>query len=95
MKYGKSYKLLFAALIITVTALMVGCFGEREYNKEDMDFVLVIKEDPTLTVDGKFEKTRGICTVTLKKYPRCLKHEVRHCVEGYFHGSMQSGEDCY
>lgn len=82
-------------LLLALILLIPGCFEKKEYNKEDMDFVLVIKEDPNLTVDGKFEKVKGICTVTLKAYPRCLKHEVRHCVEGYFHGHMQSGEDCY
>ena len=28
------------------------------------------------------------------KYPRCLQHEVRHCIEGNWHKGRVSTEDC-
>ena len=35
-----------------------------------------------------------ICVVALKDYPRCLLHEIRHCIEGKWHGDEPNGDDC-
>lgn len=35
-----------------------------------------------------------ICAVQLKTYPRCLLHEIRHCIEGKWHGDTPNGDDC-
>ena len=35
-----------------------------------------------------------VCAVQLKTYPRCLLHEVRHCIEGKWHGDEKNGDDC-
>ena len=35
-----------------------------------------------------------ICAVQLKEYPRCLLHEIRHCIEGRWHGDAPNGDDC-
>ena len=36
----------------------------------------------------------GFCDIRLKKYPKCLLHEIRHCFEGDFHPNESSDEDC-
>lgn len=48
-------------------------------------------------VNGYADIGGGLCTVFLRKdsYPYCLKHEIRHCLEGNFHSYTQySTEDC-
>lgn len=34
------------------------------------------------------------CIVTLRQYPECLLHEIRHCFEGQWHPGRTSDEDC-
>lgn len=36
----------------------------------------------------------GFCHIRLKKYPKCLLHEIRHCFEGDYHKGESSDEDC-
>jgi hypothetical protein len=38
--------------------------------------------------------TLNICQIVLRKYPRCLLHEVRHCIEGAWHDDRPNTEDC-
>ena len=36
-----------------------------------------------------------MCVVNLRKYPRCLLHEIRHCIEGHWHDpDVPNSEDC-
>lgn len=35
-----------------------------------------------------------LCIVQLRRYPRCLQHEMRHCIEGNWHGDAPNDEDC-
>lgn len=35
------------------------------------------------------------CVIVLREYPRCLQHEVRHCLEGAWHGAAPNDEDCH
>lgn len=35
-----------------------------------------------------------VCVVNLREYPRCLLHEVRHCIEGAWHDERPNSEDC-
>ena len=35
------------------------------------------------------------CRVVLRKYPQCLQHEIRHCLEGDWHKSQpHNTQDC-
>ena len=46
---------------------------------------------------GKATWQDGHCTVVVKRsvYPRCITHEVRHCIEGHFHSpGLSSNTDC-
>ena len=36
----------------------------------------------------------GVCAIVLRKYPTCLAHEMRHCVEGAWHDERPNSEDC-
>lgn len=36
----------------------------------------------------------GFCIIELRKYPKCLAHEVRHCFEGDWHKGRQTTQDC-
>lgn len=43
-----------------------------------------------MTIDGK-----RICVINLREYPRCLLHEIRHCIEGHWHpDDIPNSEDC-
>lgn len=35
------------------------------------------------------------CKIVLRKYPQCLQHEIRHCLEGDWHkGQSHNTQDC-
>lgn len=48
-------------------------------------------------VGGKASWNGDDCTIWIRAslYPRCITHEVRHCIEGHFHHpEVASGQDC-
>jgi len=73
-----------------------GCSSlyEPKYNIERDFFVVKIVEDPELKTDGLAEWKQSYCKITLKKYPKCLLHEMRHCIEGDWHDEKPNGQDC-
>jgi hypothetical protein len=58
-------------------------------------FVTVIKINPQLPTLGIARTSLGVCEITLREYPICLLHEIRHCVEGSWHEGRETDEDCY
>ena len=34
------------------------------------------------------------CIIALRRYPDCLLHEIRHCIEGDWHSDTPNNEDC-
>ena len=36
----------------------------------------------------------GMCFIALREYPRCLQHEMRHCLEGKWHDEKPNDEGC-
>jgi hypothetical protein len=68
--------------------------GEPEYKIQQKEFTLKIVEAPNLGNPGFARWRGGYCEIYLKKYPVCLKHEIRHCIEGHWHDSRPNGEDC-
>lgn len=84
--------LLLACLLLT------GCdsfYSEPKPTLKYPGFVMTIKVDPNLPTLGLAELTPGICKITLREYPVCLLHEVRHCTEGLWHEGRETDEDCY
>jgi hypothetical protein len=67
------------------------------------DFVVSIRSEPeqlpkdsvygtatTMELNGK-----RMCVINLREYPRCLLHEIRHCIEGDWHDpQIPNSEDC-
>lgn len=71
--------------------LLAGCAAAPVLERETV--TLTVRELPTLDSDGAAILMGDRCTVYLRRYPKCLAHEVRHCLEGFWHEGP-SGEDC-
>lgn len=92
----------FFVLIMTSTVAM-GCANtppKPTIMQTSFAFELVIdssvsSQHSTLGVTyGRAEYAPGYCRITLREYPTCLLHEIRHCIEGDFHPNIDSVEDC-
>jgi hypothetical protein len=67
----------------------------------DFQFHIRVEPDqlPKPTVNGTATlmelNGKRICVVNLREYPRCLLHEIRHCIEGDWHDrDIPNAEDC-
>jgi hypothetical protein len=87
-------------LILFSIILQTSCQSIKEYNK-----TIPIPESPItiqvhqmhnmpIDVEGYYRKSGNICHIYLRRYPRCLAHEVRHCLEGAWHGNKPNYDDC-
>lgn len=87
-------KWLCASLLV---AVLVACasFDTPEPVLERTASIITVKIDPTLTTLGNSQWSGQLCTITLREYPTCLAHEVRHCLEGKWHGNRVSNRDCF
>ena len=85
---------MIRALLLCV--LLTGCdsFDAPRPVLERTASIINFKIDPTLATLGHAQWVGQLCTITLREYPVCLQHEVRHCLEGKWHGDEPSGEDC-
>lgn len=99
-------KIAIASLItlswLLLLAFLLGWFNEEpkpvlRYDFKFERFVgnISIKEDPNLPTLGKHQEVGGMHFITLRKYPICLLHEIRHATEGDWHKGRESDEDCY
>lgn len=57
--------------------------------------IINVKIDPALTTLGHAQWVGQLCTTTLREYPYCLQHEMRHCLEGSWHKGYDTSSDCY
>ena len=57
--------------------------------------IINVKIDPALATLGHAQCVGQLCTITLREYPVCLQHEVRHCLEGKWHGATPNNDDCW
>jgi hypothetical protein len=74
--------------------LLAGC-AEPPPTLKYPGFILTIHIDPNLSTLGLSERGLGVCKITLREYPVCLLHEVRHCAEGDWHVERESDTDCF
>jgi hypothetical protein len=97
------YLALPLALLLTGCATIDDIFGPAKPPKiVNSRFILVIQETPELPMQhpGKammydFGPARDkMCVIDLRRYPVCLLHEIRHCIEGDWHGAFPNGDDC-
>lgn len=78
--------------------LLAGCddFDPAPAAPQRSTSLITVTIDPNLKTDGWAHWKGNTCLITLRRYPVCLGHEVRHCLEGHFHPEgTRSGEDCY
>jgi hypothetical protein len=88
---------------LALLAALTGCaaFDAPVYNVEHTQFKLTIRVDPNLprNINGEAALLEFMgqkhCVITLRQYPMCLLHELRHCVEGHWHDpKVANSEDC-
>jgi hypothetical protein len=80
-------------LLLLLSAL-AGCADPQTYifeRKTTKVTVVEVKRLPTL---GRATWVNGMCYIALREYPTCLAHEVRHCLEGKWHGNEPNHDDC-
>lgn len=100
----RDYVSVFAAAVAVGTALIGGCATHQPapLQPTPLPFTITVVENPEAVPKGyagvaHMKYKDGViyeCAVTLRKYPICLAHEVRHCLEGDFHPGRRSTEDC-
>ncbi len=83
-------------ITLALLVLLAGCSPEPTFKDVANPVVkITISENPMMTEDGLAYMRGDKCEIVLKRYPKCLKHEVRHCLEGQWHGNDDSSVDCY
>lgn len=81
---------------------LVGCTSPVKKETLSFGIPIYVEEAPHLLKPGEHAQARlqykgdvlVACRVILKQYPKCLLHEVRHCVEGNWHEGHESSQDC-
>ena len=84
-------------VVLLVGALLVGCSfsGPPPKMVRSSTSIIVIESDRLpIGVKGTAIVSGDKCIITLQKYPYCLQHEVRHCLEGNWHQGYNTVEDC-
>lgn len=84
--------------LILLAAMLTGCAYKAPVPVRND--VRVILRSPMEYDDQKTAGTAtylppiNACVITLREYPQCLLHEIRHCIEGQWHPGRTSDEDC-
>jgi len=81
-----------AAILLSIFASGCATTDNPEIGRKT--FYVVIEEDPNMTTLGRQWYVSDVCFIKLKKYPICLQHEIRHCIEGNWHEGRETDEDC-
>lgn len=87
--------LLIACLSVAIGCALASDVIKPPAQKLQSIFIVILKIDPNLPTLGLAEMRPGSCIITLRTYPICLLHEIRHCTEGDWHAGRNSDEDCY
>lgn len=83
--------------VLVALVVLSGCAYEAPVPVRT-DMRVIIKA-PQAYADNKmgtatYMPAINTCIVTLRQYPECLLHEIRHCFEGQWHPGRTSDEDC-
>jgi len=93
--------------LFLICLLLTGCaaFEPEPYNLQRQISTITVEVDPLLGVipgrgdsgiTGRALVAGDKCHITLREYPYCLAHEVRHCYEGAWHTKQPGTEkDCF
>jgi len=87
-------------LLMLLLCLVLAACATAQYTVKDRDFwfhLELVERLPALYQHGLAQWDGQQCWVTLIKseYPRCLQHEVRHCIEGQWHTEEWNNDDCF
>ena len=93
-RFWGMYALACASLVVFLALLLVGCATPQPNKIQQDSFVFGMTIDPELETLGRAEWSPGFCKIYLREYPACLLHELRHCIEGTWHGDRSSDWDC-
>lgn len=90
------YSFACAALCAVALLILTACnsFNAPAPVLQRHASIINVRIDPALPTLGMATWQGDLCTITLRQYPVCLAHEVRHCLEGDWHAGKNSTEDC-
>ena len=74
--------------------LLTGCAAPQTYTLERKTVKITVVEVKQLPTLGRAAWSKDTCFIALREYPKCLGHEVRHCLEGKWHGDSLNDSDC-
>lgn len=74
--------------------LLAGCAAPQTYTIERKTVKITVVEVKQLPTLGRASWSKDTCFIALREYPKCLAHEVRHCLEGKWHGDSLNDSDC-
>ena len=86
---------MIRALLLCVLLTACTTLGAPRPVLERTASIINVKIDQALPTLGHAQWVGQLCTITLREYPVCLQHEVRHCLEGDWHGNRASNRDCF
>ena len=78
---------------LPVIILLAGCSDEPPALHRNTTTVTVI-EAPELDTRGRAIWDSEHCTIFLREYPKCLTHEMMHCLSGKWHGNLPNDDYC-
>lgn len=74
---------------------LAGCTAPQAYTLERKTVKVTVVEVKQLPTLGHAAWTGDTCFIALREYPTCLQHEMRHCLEGKWHGDTKNDDDCF
>ena len=74
---------------------LTGCTVPQTYTIERKTVKVTVVEVKQLPTLGRAAWSKDTCFIALREYPKCLQHEVRHCLEGKWHGDVKNDDDCF
>ena len=76
--------------------MLTGCAAPQTYTLERKTVTVTVVEVKGLPTLGRASwSNNGTCFIALREYPKCLQHEMRHCLEGKWHGDTKNDDDCF
>ena len=81
-------------LVLLCLIMLTGCTTPT-YTLERNSIKITVIEVKQLPTLGHAAWTKDTCFIALREYPKCLQHEIRHCLEGKWHGDTKNDDDCF
>ena len=82
------------AILILLLSALAACADTQTYTLERKTVKITVVEVKQLPTLGRASWSKDTCFIALREYPKCLAHEVRHCLEGKWHGDSLNDSDC-